>query len=171
MSLGCVPGASNSGGRRARQSPALPDISAAWISAGVRTCTSPGGVRRRNPPVGNVEQTRSGRQVRHQWEKKTSPLSYVRAKRTARTPTPRRALALPPRVFGGLTNMPFPSESPTRSTRRVHRGPRCGKIYIYVGCVRCVSVCEAGWSVANSGVISRPDPGFFSSSSVSQLWW
>ena len=52
----------------------------------------------------------------------------IRAKRTARTPTPRRALALPPRVFGGLTNMPFPTESPTRSTRRVHRGPRCGKM-------------------------------------------
>lgn len=44
-------------------------------------------------------------------------------KRTARTPTPRRALALPPRVFGGLTHMPFPTESPTRSTRRVHRAP------------------------------------------------
>ena len=38
--------------------------------------------------------------------------------------------------------------------------------YICISCVRCVSVCEAGWSVANSGVISRPDPGFFSSKIV-----
>ena len=34
---------------------------------------------------------------------------------------------------------------------------------ISIGCVRCVSVCEAGRSVVNSGENSRSDPGFFSS--------
>ena len=36
-------------------------------------------------------------------------------------------------------------------------------IYYSIGCVTCVSVCEVGRSVVNSGVISRSDPGFFSS--------
>jgi hypothetical protein len=61
--------------------------------------------------------------------------------------------------------------SRSRSKSQINRRVSKKGILYYVGCVRCVSVCEAGWSVANSGVISRPDPGFFSSSSVSQLWW
>lgn len=85
--------------------------------------TSPGGVRRRNPPVEcRTDISRKSQVI----SGKKNDTFVIRAKRTARTPTPRRALALPPRVFGGLTNMPFPTESPTRSTRRVHRGPRCG---------------------------------------------
>ena len=44
------------------------------------------------------------------------------------------------------------------------------EIYISIGCVRCVSVYEAGRSVVNSGVIFRPDPGFFSSLQFANLF-
>ena len=41
---------------------------------------------------------------------------------------------------------------------------------ISIGCVRCVSVCEAGRSVVNSGENSRSDPGFFSSLQFATLF-